>query len=66
MESRNLKCAKCSNLDFKPVQNGEINFLDITNNGFIPGLNPNVEAIQFWANIEKRLNKYIGLEYQSM
>lgn len=47
---------------FKPIQNGEINFLDITNKGLMPGVNPNGKAMDFWMNIEKRMQKYIKVK----
>lgn len=42
---------------FQPVQNGEINFLDINNDGLTVGRNPNKEAFEMWASIEKRAHQ---------
>lgn len=53
---------KSPSLGFKPIQNGEINFLNITNNGLKPGLNPNGKAMDFWMNIEERMQKYIKVK----
>lgn len=39
---------------FKPVKNGEVNYLDITNDGLSIGIEPNRKAFDFWENIEQR------------
>lgn len=52
--------SKLLDIEFKPIQNGEINFLDITNEGFRAGMDPNGKAMEFWSNIEKRLESHIG------
>lgn len=40
---------------FLPIQGDKINFLDITNDGLKPGVNPNPEAYELWANIERKI-----------
>lgn len=35
-------------VEVKPIQNNVTNYVDITNNGFIPSVNPHAEFIQFW------------------
>lgn len=43
--TRNLNINSTS---FKPIENGVINSINITNNGFIAQENPHAESIQFW------------------
>lgn len=43
--NRNLNVNSTS---FKPIENGVINSVDITNYGFIAKENPHAESIQFW------------------
>jgi len=40
--------------NFKPVQNNEINFLDINNEGLTPGLNPHRKSVQFWNDLYQK------------
>lgn len=57
--NRQAECETCASLGFQPVQNDEINFLDVTNKGFEPGMNPNQASNQLWKDLEQRIQKYI-------
>lgn len=52
--------SKIEKIGLKPIQNVEINFLDITNEGLRPEMSPNARAMEFWSNIDKRVRKYVG------
>lgn len=41
-------------IDFKPVQKNVINFVDITNNGLLSGVQPVAKRIEFWDNFYKQ------------
>lgn len=32
-----------------------MNFMDVTNDGLVAGVNPNQKAIDFWAHIEQQI-----------
>lgn len=40
--------------EFKPIENGNIHYLDINNDGLTTGLRPNQKAMEFWTSIEKQ------------
>lgn len=40
---------------FQPIQNDAVHFLDITNEGLIPGLSPNKKANDLWASIDQQI-----------
>lgn len=42
---------------FYPIQNDKIHFLDITNDGPKPGVNPNEKSYELWANIERQIRQ---------
>lgn len=42
-------------IEAKPVTVDVVNYVDLTNNGFIVGTNPHAEYIQFWNDF---LHKY--------
>lgn len=44
------------NNSFLPALGNCLNFMDITNKGFIPGKNPNEEYMQFWNNLLSEFN----------
>lgn len=39
---------------FGPVKNGEVRYLDITNDGLKIGIGPNQKAFDLWESIEQR------------
>lgn len=39
---------------FLPIQNDQVNFLDVTNDGLKMGVNVNQRANEFWARIEEQ------------
>lgn len=43
--------------NFLPIEDDRVNFLDVTNNGLVPGENPNQKAMEFWSHIEKELHE---------
>lgn len=43
---------------FQPVTGGEINFLDINNNGLRLSRDPNKDAYELWASIEKQARQF--------
>lgn len=57
--------SKIEKIGFKPIQNVEINFLDITNGGLKPGMSPNARAMEFWSNIDRRARNYVGWRRQT-
>lgn len=42
--------------EFLPIQGHHVNFLDVTNDGLKPDVNPNRKANKMWAHIEHRVN----------
>lgn len=46
-------------VDLKPVQNDVVNYVDITNNGFVAGVNPHANAIAFWDSFLKKHKNYL-------
>lgn len=48
-----------TDLGFQPIQNGQVNFMDFTNQGMISGKDPNGKAMAFWANLEQEMQPYI-------
>lgn len=42
-------------IGFLPIENETVNFLDVKNDGLVPGANPNHKAHQFWSRIEQKL-----------
>lgn len=47
---------------FQPIENGTIHFLDINNEGLIPGLDPNKYVRHLWARIESFNNEFDELQ----
>lgn len=43
--------------NYLPIQDDRINFLDVTNDGLIVGINPNQEANQLWSGIERKVQQ---------
>lgn len=43
-----------------PVQNNQINFLDITNDGLTLGVNPRQSAMEFWTRLEKQAQRLMN------
>lgn len=42
---------------FSPIENGRMNFLDVTNNGLRAAANPNA-AFEFWEQIEAQMKEF--------
>lgn len=42
---------------FLPIESEKMNFLDVTNDGLVPGVNPNRKAIELWARIEQQVHE---------
>lgn len=59
------KFPKIEKIGFQPIQNVEINFMDITNEGLKPGISPNARAMKFWSNIDKRLRNFVDSRQQT-
>lgn len=43
--------------EFQPIQDDQVHFLDVTNEGPKAGVNPNQEANELWTRIEKIFQK---------
>lgn len=43
--------------EFLPIQGNKVHFLDVTEDGLKPGLNPNRAANEMWARIEEQVYK---------
>lgn len=41
-------------IELKPVSGNVVNYADITNNGFVVGVNPHAGAMSFWDNFLKK------------
>lgn len=39
---------------FKPIENDDLHFLDINNDGLTTDLNPHQNVVGFWLNIEQQ------------
>lgn len=46
-------------IEFEPIHDNQINYLNIENDKMIMGLNPHNESIQFWDDL---LAKYMDVE----
>lgn len=46
-------------IDWQPIKNNVVNFLDIRNDGFHPAINPNSKSFNFWNEILKEYNDLI-------
>ncbi|XP_055301656.1 esterase B1-like [Sitodiplosis mosellana] len=42
---------------FLPIDDDQVNFLDVTNDGLMPGVNPNQKAMEFWAHVEREVQE---------
>lgn len=43
------------NVRLKPIKPDQINYMDMSNKGFVPSVNPHQKNIQFWDSL---FNKY--------
>lgn len=43
--------------EFLPIKGDQVNFLDITNDGLKPGVDPNKKANEFWSGIELQIHQ---------
>lgn len=46
-------------IDWQPIKNNAINFLDIRNDGLFPAINPNSKSFNFWNEILKEYTDLI-------
>lgn len=42
---------------FLPIQQDQVYFLDINNNGLKLGVNPNQKSVEFWSLVEKQIHQ---------
>lgn len=45
-------------VDLAPIQNGQVNFVDVTNDGLRVGVNPNQAANELWARVERQVDDF--------
>jgi len=45
-------------VDLAPIQNNQVNFVDITNEGLRIGVNPNAAANELWSRVERQVQDY--------